>query len=228
MNRKKETEEQLMTKKDFDVFDLQIFVNAFKGTSFTPKQRGVSYKDSAATDLHCLYLRLMEIAPGRKEEIESDMKEISQKYKKKYETWMIAKSRCLSPMIAGSANFNTRKSEKAFDSERKIGEELSSFYKKVKENLIKKYKPTPVIEKKSIEILFDKYRKTKKEGVYDMPLIKGALERKLINLVKQGEGDLVKKTIKKDNYKIFTKRHGIHKKIDNIMQKLNTEKTEKL
>lgn len=97
---------------------LQLAINAHRGTSFSPEQRGASYVkefgEQLADDL-------------TKIEGEENKAHYQKKYEALFVAWMSAKSRCISTMITGGSNFPVRRAGKANESERKRGQEFFAF-----------------------------------------------------------------------------------------------------
>ena len=107
LDHKKETEGLIL----HEYWDLAY--QAHSGTSFSPEKRATQEIISSS------------------EELENDLKELGEnqgnykeKYIAKFAAWLNAKSRCLSWMIAGPANFPVRRAEKANNSERNKLNEL--------------------------------------------------------------------------------------------------------
>jgi len=96
---------------------------AFYGTSFDPEKRAKSYLAGCEADLAN---DLESIKNATTEEVENYISG----YKKKYESWMIAKGRCISTMITGPANFPVRRAEKANQSEHNRCNEFSEYREK--------------------------------------------------------------------------------------------------
>jgi frataxin-like iron-binding protein CyaY len=90
-----------------------LFRDAHNGTSFSPEVRAKQcvkdFSEELASDLE----QLGEKAGG-----------YSAKYVQHLRSWITKKSRCLSPMIAGPANFPAARNRKAFNSEQKSWEEF--------------------------------------------------------------------------------------------------------
>jgi len=100
---------------------LQLAINAHRGTSFSPEQRGASsvkeFGEQLADDL-------------TKIEGEENKAHYQKKYEALFVAWMSAKSRCISTMITGGSNFPVRRAGKANESERKRGQEFFAFREK--------------------------------------------------------------------------------------------------
>ena len=106
----------------------QDFERAHSGTSFTPERRA----DQCVRDFSS--------------ELEADLVELGDKtgnYKEKYlahlRKWTAAKSRTMSPMITGPANFPAERNRKAFERERRAWEEFQAW----RERYIKRAKRVP-------------------------------------------------------------------------------------
>lgn len=109
--------------------DAQLAVQAFSGTSHVPEDRAKSALDE-----------LRSVLASGEEQIRSKAKNDAQKalaeelveqwkagYRKRWAAYMGARSRVISPMIAGPANFPVRRNEKANRSADKRCEELCEF-----------------------------------------------------------------------------------------------------
>ena len=93
-----------------------IAYQAYAGTSFDPERR----RDTILSELS--------------EELTADLKELADKageYENKYiahaRTWLERKSRCMSVMITGPANFPTRRNEKANNAEERAYQDFMSW-----------------------------------------------------------------------------------------------------
>ena len=85
----------------------QLCYNAHRNTSFSPDRRAVQYVKS--------YSDLLEKDLAELGENQGNYKA---KFISKFSAWMSAKSRCISSMITGPANFPVRRAQKANNSER--------------------------------------------------------------------------------------------------------------
>ena len=104
---------------------------AYNWTSFDPNKRGNtlidSYEEALAGDLIIL-------KDASVEEIERYVKG----YKSRFQTWISAKSNCVSSMITGPANFPVEKNRKANDREHRVSTEFHEWSKKVVKVILKK------------------------------------------------------------------------------------------
>ena len=111
----------------------ELCASAHRNTSFSPERRAESelrYYDGQL-------LKFRELCGGDSEQYE----DIKRKFTAKFSNHMSAKSRCMSSMITGPANFPVRRAEKANASERKRGDELMDFVDRVVKNFDKKKNP---------------------------------------------------------------------------------------
>lgn len=107
----------------------ELFYRAYCGTSFSPEVRASQcIKDFSA-------------------ELSADLSELGDRtgdYKEKYlshlTTWLSRKSRCMSTMIAGPANFPVERNRKAFNSEQRAWEEFREW----RDRYIKRVNRVPV------------------------------------------------------------------------------------
>lgn len=128
---------------------------AHYNTSHVPDQRAVQY-------LKGYEAQLAQFKKLCGDDIER-FEDIKVKYTAKFTNHLNAKSRCLSPMITGPANFPLARAEKANASERKRAEELYSFVEKVEKRLHKDNNPNEsgVIksdDKNALQALRDKLK----------------------------------------------------------------------
>jgi len=191
-------------------------------TSFTPDERGKQVQENFAATVLNLFDRIKDLDETRLYEMEIDIEKFTNAYKNKVLSWLTSKSRTASAAITGPANFNYDRNNKRLEIERRKNQEIVEFIKKTDNALIKKYKK---IEKTDLEKEFKEYYQANDEGIYSMDLIKKGLERILLKAVKEGRGQEVMEALEKDNYKIFTKRHGIYKEIEKLMNIKATEQT---
>ena len=209
----------MKTKEELiELIPKETAYRAFVNVSFDPEIRGESQRDSFATEIIELYEELIKLNPERIAEIEQDIEDYTQRLLKKELAWLGAKSRTISPMITGPANFPTARNEKALSSEHNRTTEYLEFVENAKKALIRKYKKV-VLE--DVEKLVSKYRTY---GINS--LMKEGLYRKLMNIAKDNRIEEVENALKnaKD---IFTSRHKIHREIEALKQSKTEESTEK-
>ena len=191
-------------------------------TSFTPDERAKQTQEYFASTVLALFDILKSIDESRLDEIELDIERFTNALKNKTLNWLTSKSRTASAAITGPANFNYDRNNKRLEIERRRNQEIADYIEKTKKYLMKKYKP---VEELDLEKEFKEYYLTNDEGIYNMELIKKGLERRLLKEVKEGRGQKVIEALEKDNYRIFTKRHKIHKEIENLMEVKTTSET---
>lgn len=97
---------------------LQKAIDAHKGTSHSPEIRGKQLTETYSVILEGDLARIKD--PEQKEEYK-------QKFIRLYLTWLAAKSRCLSTLIAGPSNFNTGRAEKANRGEHNASERFENW-----------------------------------------------------------------------------------------------------
>lgn len=89
--------------------------SAHHGTSFTPEKRGEQEIEGYASTLAADFAMLMKYAttPEKIATLDVEFTRYRQGYRQRYQTMLLAKSRCLSTMITGASNFPTRRANKA-------------------------------------------------------------------------------------------------------------------
>jgi hypothetical protein len=182
---------------------------AFVNVSFNPEIRGESQRDSFATEIIKLYDELIKLDPERIAEIEQDIEDYTQRLLKKELAWLGAKSRTISPMITGPANFPAQRNQKALDTEHNRVTEYLEYREKASLGLKRKYKKVVVID---IQKLIQGY---KERGLNN--LLKEGLYRKLINIAKDDRMEEVQEALK-DISNIFTSRHKIHRELQEMIE----------
>lgn len=98
-----------------------LAINSYRGTSFTPEERGEALLQSINADL-------TEFLNQLPEEIRDDYET---RYIEKCKTWLNAKSRTFSYMITGGANFNNRRHDKMNRYEESAYEKFTTWKQKV-------------------------------------------------------------------------------------------------
>lgn len=102
---------------------------AFNGTSWSPEKRGAhmieEYQGMLAGDWQ--EIKAMCEKAGKPEEFEPQFTRYRQGFREKFNSWLYAKSNCISSMIAGPSKFPTRRAEKANRSEDNRYNELKEF-----------------------------------------------------------------------------------------------------
>lgn len=122
---------------------------AHRGTSFSPEVRAEQYVKSYEKQLN--------------EDLNNMPEEEKQRYidgyKKHLFAWLSAKSRCLSSMITGPANFPVRRNEKANNSEHKRSEEFTQWREKAFNSINKRIEASKPEDQKNNE----RWERLKKE-----------------------------------------------------------------
>lgn len=139
MQDSKLNQKALDPKKDYLLSSMwTLFYQAHSNTSFSPEKRADQY------------------VIGHSAELKEDLEKLGEKcgnyeekYKAKLSAWMSAKSRCISTMITGPANFPVRRAEKANRSERNKSDEFyhwrEKYFKLV--NRVKTLSPEAELDK---------------------------------------------------------------------------------
>jgi hypothetical protein len=102
---------------------------AHAGTSFDPDSRGRAHQEDYAAELNQAYEAMSQLAttPAQREILEAEMETFKAGFKQRYEAWLGAKSRVMSPMITGPAKFPVARMEKRRQTEHKRLQELVDF-----------------------------------------------------------------------------------------------------
>ena len=103
--------------------------HAHRGTSFDPEIRGRQEREGYARTLVQDFENLSKHADTEEKRLQLvvEFERYRQNYRTKVVAMLAAKSRCLSTMIAGPSNFNSRRAGKASDSADKRTQELLDF-----------------------------------------------------------------------------------------------------
>lgn len=119
--------------------NLRTAQDAYNGISFSPEKRGVQtveeYQGMLAADY--VQLKAMFEKAGKPELFEEEFARYRLGFKSKFNSWLGAKSRCISSMIAGPSKFPTRRAEKANRSEDNRYSELKEFQQRAKKAMEK-------------------------------------------------------------------------------------------
>jgi hypothetical protein len=135
---------------------LGLAQQAHRNTSFTPDKRGKSVIEGHSADLMADLEELAEAGADT-----DTLQQYITKYKKLFREWMHAKSRCISSMITGPANFPTRRAEKYNKWEHNKMEKLYSWQERAKAAIKRKLEP-PVTFESEIDRLSDELQSLKK------------------------------------------------------------------
>lgn len=102
---------------------------AHRGTSFDPELRGRQEREGYAALLEADFEHLSKLADSddKRALLDAGFARYRAGYRTRYVAVLVAKSRCLSTMIAGPSNFNVRRAGKASDSADKRTQELVEF-----------------------------------------------------------------------------------------------------
>ena len=142
--------------------------HAHRGTSFDPELRSRQEREGYAQTLVQDFANLAKHADTEEKRCRLivEFERYRQSYRTKTVAMLAAKSRCLSTMIAGPSNFNTRRAGKASDSADKRTEELIEFRKRaidaIRKTLTPELQPIMSGDADAAERLEDKITKAEK------------------------------------------------------------------
>lgn len=113
---------------------------AYEGISFSPEKRGAPLVAEYIQSLQALAQHIEKAAKDERQQAiaQEVFDHLRRSYRAKTKSWIAAKSRCISSMITGPANFPVRRAEKANNSEHKRLAELIEFEKNMKNYASKK------------------------------------------------------------------------------------------
>lgn len=157
--------------------DYKRAYRAHLNTSFSPEKRAKSHQEDFAATLNAYAEEFEELALSeeQKDFAKGEFAQFKERYKKKYYDLLDAKSRCLSSMITGPANFPVKKAEKANQTEHKRSAELLDFLERASKSIASKLnalRPKEVIENEATQ-------KALKKVVTDVATIIGISQGKL-------------------------------------------------
>lgn len=111
-------------------------IQAYNWTSFSPERRGESTIKEAEAELES---DIQELRKGGVSE--ESIQAFIEKFKSLFSSWLGAKSRCISSMITGPANFPVRRAEKANRSEHKHYEVFQEWRRRAVKRIIRNNQP---------------------------------------------------------------------------------------
>lgn len=161
--------------------NLETAQRAFHAISFRPEKRGQSMVNGyIETVSHFAQMIEREAKDERQQALAQELFDaMREKYKRLYSNWIHAKSRCLSSMITGPANFPVRRAEKANQSEHNRMTEVLAFEKQAPSYIIKKLAPQYTAqEQQAIDIQELKAKIAKAESNHEFMKKTNALQRK--------------------------------------------------
>ena len=112
----------------------ELAYNAYRGTSFSPDKRAKEEQIDFARYMNGVYEELKALVkyPEQEPVFVNELNRYKEGYLKRLNALLSAKSRCMSSMITGPANFPFARNQKRLDVEHKRLEELLTWDKKVK------------------------------------------------------------------------------------------------
>lgn len=210
----------------------QAGYNAHRNTSFEPERRAENMMKEYEAQLN----GDLQIIP------EAEKERYIENYKKYLFSWLSAKSKCISSMITGPANFPVRRAEKANISEHNRYTEFSEWRTKALNAIAKRIedsKPEEVKEAEAWKSLEREIRSSAAtiEGInngtqpYRKPLFVSSIYNKVETFAKHGNVTIVERAISlirelNQNSCIITERHKFFK-LPELAKAMN-EREEKL
>ncbi len=116
---------------------------AHAGISFVPEKRAEQTRDEYSATLAADYetFRQHAVKGGTLELLDEEFAQYRAGYRKHYTAWLSSKSRCLSTMITGPSNFNSRRNDKRNNVEHKRCENLIEFRERGMKAVIRNLRP---------------------------------------------------------------------------------------
>lgn len=178
---------------------------AYSNISFSPEKRA----ESVVSDYEQQLNEDLENIP------EAEQERYIEGYKKHLFAWLSAKSRCLSSMITGPANFPVRRNEKANQAEHNRSIEFSEWRTKALKSIAKKAAEAKPQSEKDAE-MFDGW-KQQVDRLFEGWLV-DRFRSRLETVARAGKVELVQSVLDymaeqqiKRNSVVATKRHGVWK-----------------
>lgn len=122
---------------------LSLAVDAYRGISFVPDQRGVETRDSYARQLEAIYNELKEHATrgGTLEQFDAEFSRLREGLRRHYRAWLSSKSQCTSNNIAGYSGYNVERARKRNRIEQRRNEAMSDFRARAMKAAIRNLRP---------------------------------------------------------------------------------------
>lgn len=138
-------------------------VQAHSGTSHVPEQRGESERQNYAEYMSTFFNAVLRLAGEEKyNEALSDLERYRQGYRDRHIGALRRRSRVMSAMIAGPANFPTRRNQKAGDSYESAVNDLVEWSNRVRSKIVAHYSGSETVrtgDANAVEALMDKLAK---------------------------------------------------------------------
>lgn len=127
-------------KARVDDIPLELAVRAYSGISFTPERRAEIVREEYVSHMQGIANELSKLVTNDEQRVllVQELEWYRQRYIELLAGYLEAKSRVVSPMIAGPSNFPVAKNEKALRSEQKRLDELVSWSERAKETIRRK------------------------------------------------------------------------------------------
>ena len=167
-------------KADASLLNKELLRNAHSGTSFDPEKRAETEKEYFKAEVNDVYNELKGSAKTEKHksELEDEMLQFQKKYAEKFNDTLASRGRMLSPMIAGPANFPTRRNEKAYNSYENKVRENAKFRDKVVAGITKRWRKENVADAGGARTVLEKKLKKAQENHQQMKDINVIMRKK--------------------------------------------------
>lgn len=117
-----------------------LAVQAHSGTSHVPEQRAESLRTAYAQGMATFFNAVLKLAgEAKRDEALADLERFRQGYVDRYLGVLRRRSRVMSAMITGPANFPTRRNEKAATSYESATDELADYSDRVQRKIVARY-----------------------------------------------------------------------------------------
>lgn len=128
-----------------DDLDFERIKSAYNGLSYVPEKRARAQQEEYVQEMEAIRDKLMALATTdeARAAVLEDLATYRDAWVKRFWTWIGAKSRCYSSMIAGPSNFPVRQQEKRSEAERKRLQEFCDWRERETTRLYRKHNPAP-------------------------------------------------------------------------------------
>ncbi len=128
-----------------DDLDFERIKSAYNGLSYVPEKRARAQQEEYVQEMEAIRDKLMALAATdeARAAVLEDLATYRDAWIARFWTWIGAKSRCYSSMIAGPSNFPVRQQEKRSEAERKRLQEFCDWRDRETTRLYRKHNPAP-------------------------------------------------------------------------------------
>lgn len=181
---------------------------AYYATSFSPDRRGKTEQAEYLRFMIAVGQEMQKLAgPDRLEEVASELTRFKDGYLRRLLSWLNAKSRCMSSMITGPANFPVARNQKRLNTEHRLSVELMDWSKKAQAAMRRNLSPPVVIVPVADQVVaLEKQRDLMKALNAEYRKVKGDIDAMILPSEKLRETMKVTREsywLGKDRYKPF-------------------------